>query len=164
YDTRFEVTMRLIHRELIMGMMARIRPQSLLDLYRQSDLVAIAQVGRSVVAGTDGEMRTKEIKTDLRISYQFKGEDNQQVIPFYYWHVADYPAQFNQGDRLLVLLRRRESGNGQRPDGYLATWWENSIKKLDDDAVAIYRQRIEELTAIFQRGDPDPAEIVDWLI
>jgi hypothetical protein len=164
YDTRFEVTMRSIQRELIMGAMARFPIKSLLDLYQQSDLVAIAHVGRSVVAGTDGEMRTKQIRTDLRISSLFKGEDNQQVIPFYHWRMAGYPAQFKQGDRLLVLLRRRASENGQRPDGYLASWWTNSIKELDDNALAIYRQRIEELTAIFQRGNPEPAEIVEWLI
>ena len=86
------------------------------------------------------------------------------MIPFYSWRVAGYPAQFNRGDRLLVLLRRRASENGQMPDGYLASGWENSIKELDDDALAIYRQRIEELTAIFRRGNPDPAEIVEWLI
>ena len=164
YDTRLEVTMRKIQREVIMGMTVSLRPQSLLDLYQQSDLVAIAHVGRSVVAGTDSEMRTKQIKTELRISSRFKGEDNQQVIPFYYWRVAGYPAQFNRGDRLLVLLRRRASENGQMPDGYLASGWENSIKELDDDALAIYRQCIEELTAIFRRGNPDPAEIVEWLI
>jgi hypothetical protein len=43
-------------------------------------------------------------------------------------------------------------------------WEGNSIKELDDGALAVYRQRIEELTAIFRRGDPEPAEIVEWLI
>jgi len=30
--------------------------------------------------------------------------------------------------------------------------------------LAIYRQRIEELTAIYQRGNPEPAELVEWLM
>jgi len=51
-----------------------------------------------------------------------------------------------------------------RLDGYEATDWGDSIKKLDDGALAIYRQRLEELAAIDQRGNPEPAELVEWLI
>jgi len=35
---------------------------------------------------------------------------------------------------------------------------------LDDAALAIYRQRLEELTAIYRRGKPEPAELVEWLV
>jgi carboxypeptidase family protein len=164
YDTRFEVTMRINRRTVIMGAMGGFRPQSLLDLYQESDLVAIAYVGRSVVAGTDDDKRMKQIKTDLHISSQLKGENNRQVIPFYYWSLTSNPAQFKRGDRLLVLLQRRGSKNSQRLDEYEASGWGDSIKELNDGALAIYRQRIEELTAIFQRGNPDSGEIVEWLI
>jgi len=164
YDTRFEVTMRINRRTVIMGAMGGFRPQSLLDLYQESDLIAIAYVGRSVVAGTDDDKRMKQIKTDLRISSPLKGENNRQVIPYYYWRVDGHPAQFEQGDRLLVFLQRRGSKNSQRLDEYEASGWGDSIKELDDGALTIYRQRIEELTAIFQRGNSDPGEIVEWLI
>src|SRR5262249_35005863 len=95
---------------------------------------------------------------------QFKGEDNRRVIPLYHWVDDSDPASFKPGDRLLVLLEHRESEEGKRLDGYEATGWGTGIKKLDNGALAIYRQRIEELTAIIQRGNPDPAEIVEWLV
>src|SRR5262245_186126 len=61
-------------------------------------------------------------------------------------------------------MRHRESEDGKRLEGYEATGWGDSIKELDDGALAIYRRRIEELTAIYQRGNPDPSELVEWLV
>src|SRR5262249_55909054 len=110
----------------------------------------------------DGSLKLQ--KTALHISAQLKGENSQQVIPVYHWVDDVHPTTLNQGDRLLVLLRRRESEDGKRLDGYEATGWGDSIKELDDRALAIYRQRIEELTAIYQRGNPDPSELVEWLV
>jgi len=166
YDTRFEVTMKVNQKELVMGGAIGIdMPSSLLDLYRQSDLIAIAQVGRSVVVGTDKEMQITQVRTDLRISSQLKGENDQQVIPFYYWFSDATPFEFKQGARLLAFLQFRKTEDGKRLNGFEIIGWErNSIRELDDGALAVYRQRIEELTAIFRRGDPAPAEIVEWLI
>src|SRR5262249_3034382 len=83
----------------------------LLDLYRQSDLVAIAQIGQSTIVET--EDGSKRLKTTLRISSQFKGENNQQVIPLYFWDDDIYPLKLKPGDGLLVLLqhpsRKKES-------------------------------------------------------
>jgi hypothetical protein len=61
-------------------------------------------------------------------------------------------------------LQHRESEEGKRLDGYEGAGWGTGVKKLDDNALAVYRQRIEELTAIVQRGNPDPMEIVEWLV
>jgi len=162
YDTRFEVTMKVNRRLTLTGSMGDGRPQSLFDLYRHSDLVAIAHVGRSTIV--ESEDSSKRFKTALRISSQFKGENKQQVISFYHWSYESDSPTFKPGDRLLVLLQQRESEDGERLDGYEASDWEGSIKKLDDGALAIYRQRIEELTAIYQRGNPEPAELVEWLM
>ncbi len=162
YDMRFEVTMKVTQQIAINGAMGGGRPQSLLDLYRQSDLVAIAHVGRSTIVETEGG--SKWLKTALRISSQFKGENRQQVISFYHWVDDSDPDTFKPGDRLLVLLQQRESEDGERLDVYEASDWGNSIKKLDDGALAIYRQRIEELAAIYQRGNPEPEELVEWLM
>jgi hypothetical protein len=165
YDTRFEVTMKANRKPIILGVAIGVdAPSSLLDLYRRSDFIAIAHVGRSVVAGTDGEMKMKQIKTDLHISSQFKAENSQRTISLYHWVMDGYPAQFEQGDRLLVFLQRRESEEGERLDGYVAAGWGNGIKKLDDGALSVYRQRVEELTVIFRGGDPEPAELVEWLV
>lgn len=190
YDMRFDVTMNGKRMVSLAGGMGGIPPQSLLDLYRQSDLVAIAHVGRSVVAGTDDELKTMLIKTDLHIFSQLKGENSQQVIPYYYsvWGVdpdmfkpapgfvekfhhimrsvwGPNPGTFKQGESLLVFLEHRESKDGKRLGGYKATGWGiSSIKKLDDEALAIYRHRIEDLALILLRGAPNPAELVEWLV
>jgi carboxypeptidase family protein len=160
YDTHFEVTMKVKPGPINGG--AMFSPLSLLDLYQQSAVVAIAHIGQSTLV--EGEDGAKRLKTALRVTSQFKGDNNQQVIPFYHWIDDSYPTTLKPGDRLLVFLRRRESEDGRRLDGYEATGWEDSIKKLDDGALAAYRQRIEELTAIFQGGDPDPAGLVEWLV
>jgi hypothetical protein len=160
YDMRFEVRMKV---KLARTMGALAPPAlSLLDLYRQSDLVAIAHIGRSTVVETEGG--EKEIKTALHVSLQFKGESDQKVFPFHQWVDDFHMNSLKTGDRLLVLLRHRESEDGKRLDGYEATGWGNSIKELDDGSLAIYRQRLEELTALFQRGNPDPADLVEWLV
>ena len=160
YDMRFEVTMK-VKLEPTMGAIAPA-PLTLLDLYHQSDLVAIAHIGRSTIVET--EDGATQLKTVLHVSSQLKGDSNQQVFPFHHWVNDFYPTTFKMGDRLLVLLRRRESEDGKRLDGYEATGWGNSIKELDDEALAIYRRRLEELTALFRRGNPDPAELVEWLV
>src|SRR5262245_53049487 len=160
YDMRFEVTMK-VKLEPTMGVIAPA-PLTLLDLYRQSDLVAIAHIGRSTIVET--EDGATQLKTDLRLSSQFKGDSNQKVFPFHHWVDDFYPTTLKMGDRLLVLLRHHESEDGKRLDGYEATGWGNSIKELDDEALAIYRRRLEELTALFRRGNPDPAELVEWLV
>jgi Carboxypeptidase regulatory-like domain len=162
YDTRFEVSMKVKRLIMLAGGIGGGHPQSLFDLYQQSDMVAIARVGRSTVAET--EDGSKQLKTALHITSQFKGEDRRQVIPLYHWVDAYNPTTFKQGDTLLVLLQRRESEEGERLDGYEATGWGYGVKKFDDGALAVYRQRIEELTAIIQRGNPDPAEFVEWLV
>ena len=159
---RFEVTMKMNQRVSTAGAMVSGSPQPLLDLYRQSDLVAIAQIGQSTIVET--EDGSKRLKTALRISSQFKGENNQQVIPLYFWDDDIYPIKLEPGDRALVLIQHRESEEGKRLDGYESTDRDNSIKKLDDAALAIYRQRLEELTAIYRRGKPEPAELVEWLV
>jgi len=162
YDTRFEVSMKTKQEIVIKGAMGGGHPQSLFDLYRQSDLVAIARVGRSTVAET--EDGAKQSKTALHITSQFKGENSRQVISLYHWVDDSYQTPFKQGDRLLVLLQRRESEGGERLDGYEGTGWGDGVKKFDDGVLDIYRQRIEELQAIVRRGNPDPAELVEWLV
>jgi hypothetical protein len=162
YDTRFEVSMNVEVVIHLSGAMGGGSPESLFDLYRESDLVAIAEVGRSTIVET--EDGAKQLKIALRITAQFNGENNRQVIHLYHWYDDSQPAPFKPGDRLLVLLQHRESEEGKPLDGYEAAGWGAGVKKLDDAALAVYRQRIEELTAILQRGDPDPAEIVEWLV
>jgi Carboxypeptidase regulatory-like domain len=162
YDTRFEVAMKVKRVIAMMGGIVGGSPQSLFDLYRQSDLVAIARVGRSTVAQT--EDGSKQSKTALHITSQFKGENSRQVIPLYHWIDDSHQTPFKPGDRLLVLLQHRESEEGERLDGYEAIGWGDGVKELDDGALDVYRKRLDELTAIIRRGNPDSSEFVEWLV
>jgi hypothetical protein len=166
YDKGFEVSLTAKQPSVprvLSGVISTGLPSSLLDLYQESALIAIVQVGRSVVAGTEQEASEKLAKTELRISERLKGDNGQQALPFYHWVNANYPPTYNQGDKLLVFLRNRESDDGKQLDGFESAGWGNGVKKLDAGPLDVYRQRIEELTAIFQRGDPNPSEIVEWL-
>jgi hypothetical protein len=164
YDKGFEVSLNAKQPYMVLsGVIATGLHSSLLDLYQESDLIAIVQVGRSVVAGTEQEASERLVKTELRISERLKGDNGQQALPFYHWVNANYPPPYKQGDKLLVLLRNRESDDGKQLAGFESAGWGAGVKKLDDVALTVYRQRIEELTAIFQRSDPNPSEIVEWL-
>jgi len=162
HELRFEVTLKTKVIISIAGGIGGIPASSLFDLYRNSDLVALAQVGRSVVAESDGEM--KLLKSTLKISSLLKGQNESREIPFYHWANDFHPARYNRDEKLLVFLRPRESENGGPLDGYEATDWSGAIRILDDAMSTSYRQRIEELASILQRSTPDPAEIAEWLV
>ena len=160
HDMRFDLTMKAKPGPIMGGLM--VSPLPLLDLYRNSDLVAIAYLGQSTIV--DNEEGANLLKSALHISVQLKGQNSEPVIPFYYRDDDIHPTRLKPGGRLLVFLRHRESEDGNQLDGYELAGWEESIKVLDDGALAIYRQRIEELRAIFKGSNPDPAELVEWLV
>lgn len=147
--------------EVTVGMTVA-RPQPLRTLYQRSELIAIAEVGASVVAEKGNE--TQLLKTRLRISTLLKGEVPKRGVHIYHWEVGSEPGEFVSGDRLLVFLKRRRDEREKLQDGYESSDWSFGIKKLDDATLSAYRARIEELQALMQRGQPAQAELVEWLV
>ena len=162
HELRFELTLSAKQELRTVGGAIAGPPPSLFDLYRNSDLVAIAEVGPSLIAGSEGEVKIR--RTSLKISSLLKGDTKEQAIPFYHWAADHFPAPFRQGDRLLVFLQSRESEDGITLPGYEPSNWGDAIKKLDDAQLSVYRLRIEELAQLLQRSDPDPVEITEWLV
>lgn len=142
---------------VIMGEMVA-RPQPLRTLYQRSELIAIAEVGNTIV----GDMSW--LKTRLHVSTLLKGTVPKQGVYIHHIEVDAEEREFVRGDRLLVFLNRRRDERDKLLDGYEASDWGFGIKKLDDSALSAYRARIEELAALLQHGQPTQAELVEWLV
>jgi hypothetical protein len=139
---------------------------TLLRLHRESDLIAIVTVGKSRLVKAENE--SKQFLTALNVSTLLKGDSAQRAIPFYHW-VSEETSdednhQINPGDTLLVFLDRRKSDDHKPMDGFELSDWSRAVKKLDNAALSVYRQRIEELTPILQRGQDNNAELIEWLV
>jgi len=152
---------------VIQGELVALPPSTLLRLHRESDLIAIVTVGKSRVVGTD-EHESKQFLTSLKVSTLLKGNNTQSVIPFYHWvsrnALDEDEDQIKTGDTMLVFLDRRKSDDDKLMDGFELSSWSRAIRKLDNAALGVYRQRIEELTPILQRSPADNAELIEWLV
>ncbi len=137
-------------------------PATLLNLYRDSELIAIATVGNSKIAKVEEE--SKQLQTTLHISSVLKGDTQQRAVPLYHWLSEQDQNELKPGDRLLVFLDQRRAEDDKTIDGFETNDWSRSIKKLDDAELGIYRQRIEELNSILAVEQPNRFELVEWLV
>ena len=151
---------------MTMGGAMVMPPSTLLRLHRESDLIAIVTVGKSRFVKAENE--SKQFLTALNVSTLLKGDSAQRIIPLYHWvseEASDEDKdQIKAGDTLLVFLDRRKSDDDKPMDGFELSDWSRAVKKLDNAALSVYRQRIEELTPILQRSQADNAELIEWLV
>jgi len=145
-----------------MGGAVVVQPSTLLRLHRESDLIAVVTVGRSKFVKAENE--SKQMLTGLEVVSFLKGGSRGRVLPFYNWVSDEDRDPIKPGDTLLVFLDRRKSDDGKPLDGYETSDWLRSVKRPDDAALAVYRQRIEELTPILERTPLDEAELIEWLV
>ena len=137
-------------------------PATLLNLYRDSELIAIVTVGNSKIAKVEED--SKQLQTTLHISSVLKGDTQQRAVPLYHWLSEQDQNELKPGDRLLVFLDQRRSEDDKPIDGFEASDWSRAIKKLDDAELGTYRQRIEELNSILAVEQPNQHELVEWLV
>lgn len=137
-------------------------PATLLKLHQDSELIAIATIGKSRIVKTEDD--TQQLQTTLQLSSILKGDTNQRAVPLYHWISEENKDELKPGDRLLVFLDQRKSEEGKPMDGFETHDWSRSIRKLDDDALSIYRQRIEELNSILATETPDEAALIEWMV
>lgn len=161
-EQRLDVTLQPNERVMVAGGIGAPRPQTLLDLYRSSDAIVVADVGPSAIAEINNE--SKLLKTVMRISTPVKGKFAAQTIAVYHWTYSDNPPQFKKGERQLLFLSHRESEDGKPLPGFELTGWDNAAKQLDDATMNLYVRRMMELSAILQKPDPATAEITEWLV
>lgn len=151
---------------MTMGGAVVMPASTLLRLHRESDVIAIVTAGKSKLVKTETE--SKQFLTALNVSTLLKGDSAQRAIPFYHW-VSDEGTdeddnQINPGATLLVFLDRRKSDDDKPMNGFELSGWSRAVKKLDNAALSVYRQRIEELTPILQRSQAGNAELIEWLV
>lgn len=130
------------------------------SLYDMSDLIVTARVGKSV--GVKKQEDNAFMKTALDVSATLKGERKRSTVYVYHWGWGGdktFPGGHTTGDKLLLFLKRSEEHKGyELIDNYY------SVKKLPDNELDIYTQRIEELAAITRQAEPDASAITEWLV
>lgn len=135
-------------------------PQPLRILYKESDLIVVASVGRSVVAGNDEGYEL--LRTDLTVSSVHKGQAKESTIYLYHWSYNeghDIAGKYKEGDTLLFFLRDRKEGDGYEVDDF-----DYGVKQLSDADLRIYQDRIKEIASILDREKPDLEQVVEWLV
>ncbi|MET0646623.1 MAG: hypothetical protein ABW208_08370 [Pyrinomonadaceae bacterium] len=159
-----------------------IPPQPLRTLYKLSERVVVARVGAKEVLSTNDEVAS--VRITLHVTENLKGTP-AEVLHFYHTEFVGYQAEearkeeekeeekeevvslssgrritrLKRGERYLFFLDPREKGDGYEVDdeGY-------AIKRLSDEDLKIYLERIKELAEIMRREPEDKLAVVEWLV
>lgn len=153
-------------------------PRPLRVLYLESDRIVVAHVGETIPLSVSfeytasGNYRKYAMKTTLHVTSTIKGEGDHYTINVYHdrWVWSDPESQEGQSeqhdfseyksdDTLLVFLQLCKDG-----EGYRVSDTTYAIKKLSDDDLKTYIQRINELAEIMQPEQPDNGRLVEWLV
>ena len=153
---RFDIAMEKLVE--VMGAMG-IPSQPLRTLFLESDRIVVAQVGASSVAEKLNYGRS--FKTSLMVSQTIKGDGHKPAVDVHHFVYARDPIQFTEGQTVLAFLQRKE---GDTKDGYEPIYGASSVKRLSPSDLETYLSRLEELKAIVSNREPNPIDIVEWLV
>lgn len=133
-------------------------------LYEETSLVVLGVAGKSVTVRQQDY--TSEVRTEIVISSVLKGDTRERVISVHHdqWSNEDPAHRLQPGDNVLAFLNPREAEDGRRSDGYAAADALIGLRKLPDEELAAYQERIEALAQIPESGPARPAEILEWLV
>lgn len=154
-----------------------IPPQPLRTLYKLSERVVVARVGAREVLSKEDNLAS--VRITLNVTENLKGSP-AEVLHLYRSEFVVNEAdeakreeetvvvltssgreapRLKRGERYLFFLDPREKGDGYEVDdeGY-------GIKKLSDEDLKIYLERITELAEIMRREPEDKVALVEWLV
>lgn len=148
------------------------RPLPLRALYKQSARIVVARIGASEVVQT--EEGTALVRRALHVTENVKGGGGP-LAHLYEWVDTgpDAPredqvridsgsgrpiARLKEGERYLLFLVPREEGDGYWIDPIY------SAKKLSDEDLKVYLERLRELAELTRREPEDKAALVEWLV
>ena len=133
-------------------------------LYEDTSMVVLAVAGKSVAVRQ--QEYTVEVRTDLFITSDLKGDTLERVISVYHDQRPDEdPAsRLQPGVKVLAFLEPREAETGRGSDGYVATDALSGLRELPAAELEAYRDRIEALARIPQSGTARPAKLLEWLV
>lgn len=160
-------------------------PQSLLSLYRQSDVILVGRFDKTVEGPIIAEKRDHSViklQKYFDISSSLKGENIKIFVledSVYKFHaaadggsataldrndfedfdIADSDDGLRSGNSVLLFLRKKEGS-----EDYELTDRADGIKKMSDEDLAIYAKRIGELNYIFDTPNVDQTEVIKWLV
>jgi len=149
-------------------------PQPLRTLYQLNERVVVARVGAKEVLKIEEEVAS--VRVALHVTENVKGapvqsvhlyrtefvggeaEKDEEELTIYAYSGRPVP-RLRQGERYLFFLNTREEG-----DGYEVNDESYGIKKLSDDDLKVYLERIKELADLTRREPEDKLAVVEWLV
>ena len=144
-----------------------VPPTPLRMLYKKSALVVVAEAGEtarelSAEPLYEGGPRMVTLKTTFHVSESLKGDpsETRPVVNFWGGYAGmRVEGDYQKGDRALLFL---EADEGR--DGYTLADYRYGAKRLPEDDLKVYVQRIRELSAILGTEKPDEAALLEWLV
>ncbi len=139
-------------------------PMPLRPLYIISERIVVARAGQSALLPTETTENYQQtpVRTSFYVSQTLKGKEEEvvHVYQMLYGDNRSVPKTFAEGTTLLLFLSPQEGGEGYE----LAASDSFAVKKLSEDDLKVYVERIEELAVILRDKEPDKNKIVDWLV
>lgn len=157
-------------------------PETLLSLYKASDSIYIGRYSDTEtgpVTQDEEHYSVTELKLNFHITSALKGQPAKALSLFgenYTYKDVDpdpeavgeasettegQPDQYTlkAGDDVLLFLRTDEEDKRS-----VLTDYADGLKKLPVEDIAVYEDRIKDLSAIFAAEQPDDENIVEWLV
>lgn len=138
-------------------------PKPLRTLYRLSERIVEGRVIE--FRPLEGEENENQGKTAFAVMENLKGDAGDRAINVYHWFSSEEAdgatGNFRPGETYLLFL---ENGENEESDGYRIIDYRHGVKKLSEDDLKVYVKRIEELQWIMRQSEPDPDELVEWLV
>lgn len=135
-------------------------PDPLRLLYQKSVLIAIGTVGESTLVDTEDS--TFIVNTELNIVKSYK-DNKSRSINYYHYVFGKYTwdevkeGDISIGDKVLIFLQYRDFKQSPKQ------LYQINVKKLDDKALKIYEQRLDELDQI-SHGKVSVKKLTEWLV
>jgi hypothetical protein len=124
------------------------------QIYRESELVALATVGKSRALHDD----SGEVATELSLDLTFKGRAPRSLRVYHY---APSEGATLPGTKVLVLLNPREGESGP---AFEFTDYFYGLMPLSEAELPVYRERLNQLARLTSSGEPHPADLAEWLV
>ncbi|HXU29485.1 MAG TPA: carboxypeptidase-like regulatory domain-containing protein [Thermoanaerobaculia bacterium] len=150
------VSPKVDRSSFLLGAIA-ITKDPLRQIYRESELVALATVGKTRALHDD----SGEVATELSLDLTFKGRAPRSVRVYHYAPSEGEGLATPPGTKVLVLLDPREGESGP---AYEFTDYFYGLLPLSEAELPVYRERLLRLARLSDAGQPHPADLAEWLV
>lgn len=153
-------------------------PQPLRQLFTEADLVIVARIGQTNIVGEqqdEWQNETTLALTQLHVKRVIKGAPESDVINISrrIWS-KQLAAEINTEsdayppDKIVLAFLQAGSDVSDDASGVTNVFHINmenyGLKILDDKALTIYLQRLDELAQMYATGEPDTTQLQAWIV